>query len=67
MDGEEVSPKGRPIPSDAEVEELVRIPKYIPDSVKDPFKPKRTVLISGPLLTSSARIKDTNSHYPLEN
>lgn len=40
MDGEEVSPKGRPILSDAEVEELVRIPKYIPDSVKDPFKPK---------------------------
>ena len=39
-DTEELSPKGRPILEDSFVEELIRIPKYIPKDIKDPFKPK---------------------------
>lgn len=37
---EEISPKGRPVLKESFVEELIRIPKYIPRDVKEPFRPK---------------------------
>ncbi len=37
---DELSPRGRPILSDSFTEELIRMPKYIPKDVKNPFRPK---------------------------
>lgn len=39
-DAEELSPKGRPILKDAFIDELIKIPKFIPKESNEPFKMK---------------------------
>ena len=54
-DVEEVSPKGRPILDDAFVDELIRVPKYIPKGSKDLSRMKED---NGHLRASVALICD---------
>jgi len=59
VDTDEVSPKGRPVLKDDFINELIRIPKYIPKGLKDPFKMKED---NGHLRSSVDLISD-NTNY----